>query len=77
MKVKIHIEDIQETVEAPDASAVLHLVKYEAGRRAILNHFGSPEAFLSATQEELEGFPGVPAKTGRDIYAQLHKAGRG
>ena len=34
MKVKIHIEDIHETVEAPDASAVLHLVKYEAGRRA-------------------------------------------
>ena len=24
-------------------------------RRAILNHFGSPEAFLAATQEELEG----------------------
>jgi excinuclease ABC subunit C len=46
-------------------------------RRAILNHFGSPEAFLAATQEELEGIPGVPAKTGRDIYAQLHKAGRG
>jgi excinuclease ABC subunit C len=46
-------------------------------RRAILNHFGSPEAFLGATQEELEGIPGVPAKTGRDIYAQLHKAGRG
>jgi excinuclease ABC subunit C len=46
-------------------------------RRAILNHFGSPEAFLAATQEELEGIPGVPAKTGREIYAQLHKAGRG
>jgi excinuclease ABC subunit C len=46
-------------------------------RRAILNHFGSPEAFLAATQEELEGVPGVPAKTARSIYAQLHKAGRG
>jgi excinuclease ABC subunit C len=46
-------------------------------RRAILNHFGSPEAFLAATQEELEGVPGVPAKTARAIYAQLHKAGRG
>ncbi|HVF09169.1 MAG TPA: hypothetical protein VNA16_00080 [Abditibacteriaceae bacterium] len=34
MKVQIHIEDIQETVEAPDAAAVLHLVKREAARRA-------------------------------------------
>jgi excinuclease ABC subunit C len=46
-------------------------------RRAILEHFGSPEAFLAASQEELEGVPGVPAKTARAIYAQLHKAGRG
>ena len=27
--------------------------------------------------EELEGVPGVPAKTARNIYAQLHRAGRG
>ncbi len=27
--------------------------------------------------EELEGVPGVPAKTGRQIYAALHKAGEG
>src|SRR5438105_7449455 len=47
-----------------------------ARRRAILNHFGSAERFLAATQEELEGVPGVPAKTARSIYAQLHKAGR-
>jgi excinuclease ABC subunit C len=46
-------------------------------RRAILRHFGSPEAFLAATQEELEGVPDLPAKTARQIYAQLHKAGRG
>jgi excinuclease ABC subunit C len=46
-------------------------------RRAILRHFGSPEAFLAATQEELEGVPDLPAKTARAIYAQLHKAGRG
>jgi excinuclease ABC subunit C len=45
-------------------------------RRAILQHFGSAERFLAATQEELEGVPGVPAKTARAIYAQLHKAGR-
>src|ERR671931_560138 len=45
-------------------------------RRALLQHFGSAERFLAATQEELEGVPGVPAKTARAIYAQLHKAGR-
>jgi excinuclease ABC subunit C len=47
-----------------------------ARRRAILNHFGSPERFLAASQEELEGVPELPAKTARAIYAQLHKAGR-
>ena len=47
-----------------------------ARRRALLQHFGSAERFLAATQEELEGVPGVPAKTARAIYAQLHKAGR-
>jgi excinuclease ABC subunit C len=48
-----------------------------ARRRAILHHFGSPDRFLDASQEELEGVPGLPAKTARSIYAQLHKAGRG
>ena len=47
-----------------------------ARRRALLRHFGSAERVLAATQEELEGVPGVPAKTARQIYAQLHKAGR-
>ena len=47
-----------------------------ARRRALLQHFGSAERFVAATQEELEGVPGVPAKTARAIYAQLHKAGR-
>jgi excinuclease ABC subunit C len=46
-------------------------------RRALLRHFGSAEGVLAASQEELEGVPGVPAKTARQIYAQLHKAGRG
>jgi excinuclease ABC subunit C len=48
-----------------------------ARRRAILRHFGSPERFLEASQEELEGVPELPAATARKIYAQLHKAGRG
>jgi excinuclease ABC subunit C len=47
-----------------------------ARRRALLRHFGSTERLLEATQEELEGVPGVPPKTARAIYAQLHKAGR-
>jgi excinuclease ABC subunit C len=47
-----------------------------ARRRALLLHFGSAERVLEASQEELEGVPGVPAKTARAIYAQLHKAGR-
>jgi excinuclease ABC subunit C len=46
-----------------------------ARRRALLRHFGSAEAVLNATQEELEGVPGVPPRTARSIYAQLHKAG--
>jgi excinuclease ABC subunit C len=44
-------------------------------RRAILRHFGSVERFLDASQEELEGVPGLPPKTARALYAQLHKAG--
>src|SRR4051794_13372547 len=45
-------------------------------RRALLRHFGSAERVLGASAEELEGVPGVPAKTARNIYAQLHRAGR-
>ncbi len=34
-------------------------------RRAIIRHFGSVERFLEASQEELEGVPGLPQKTAR------------
>jgi excinuclease ABC subunit C len=47
-----------------------------ARRTALLRHFGSAEGVATASQEELEGVPGVPPKTARRIYAQLHKAGR-
>jgi excinuclease ABC subunit C len=47
-----------------------------ARKRALIQHFGSPERLLAASPEELEGVPGVPAKTGRRVYAALHKAGR-
>ena len=46
-----------------------------ARRRALLNHFGSVERILAASQEQLEGVPGLPEKTARAVYAQLHKAG--
>jgi excinuclease ABC subunit C len=48
-----------------------------ARKRALMQHFGSPERLLAASAEELEGVPGVPATTGRRIYAALHKAGGG
>jgi excinuclease ABC subunit C len=45
-------------------------------KRALLRHFGSPEAVLGATREELEAVPGVPAKVGRDLYHHLNRTGR-
>src|SRR3984957_9954037 len=44
-------------------------------KRALIAHFGSPEAILAASREELQGVPGLPAKTARDIHALLHRAG--
>jgi excinuclease ABC subunit C len=46
-----------------------------ARKRALLTHFGSPEAILAASREELQRVPGLPAKTARDIHALLHRAG--
>jgi excinuclease ABC subunit C len=46
-----------------------------ARKRALLTHFGSPDAILAASREELQGVPGLPAKTARDIHALLHRAG--
>ena len=44
-------------------------------RRAILEHFGSPERFIAASRDELEQVPGLPRRVAREIYGQLHKAG--
>jgi excinuclease ABC subunit C len=44
-------------------------------KRALLTHFGSPEAIVAASGEELQSVPGLPAKVGRDIHAYLHRAG--
>jgi excinuclease ABC subunit C len=46
-----------------------------ARKRALLAHFGSPDAILSASREELESVPGVPGKLARDVYRELHKTG--
>jgi excinuclease ABC subunit C len=47
-----------------------------ARKRALLKHFGSPDAVLSAGRDELEGVPGLPAKVGREIYVHLNRTGR-
>jgi excinuclease ABC subunit C len=46
-----------------------------ARKRALLAHFGSPEAILAASSEELAGAPGLPPKVARDIWARLHRTG--
>jgi excinuclease ABC subunit C len=45
-------------------------------KRALLKHFGSPDAVLAATREDLESVPGLPAKVGRELYGHLNKTGR-
>ncbi|UJA20667.1 excinuclease ABC subunit UvrC [Thermoleophilia bacterium SCSIO 60948] len=47
-----------------------------ARKRALLQHFGSPERMVAASREEFEAVPGIPGKLARDIHRQLHKAGR-
>jgi excinuclease ABC subunit C len=45
-------------------------------KRVLLRHFGSPEAVVAATREELEATPGLPGKVARELYAQFNKTGR-
>jgi excinuclease ABC subunit C len=47
-----------------------------ARKRALLQHFGSPDRIVDASREELEAVPGMPGKVAREIHRQLHKAGR-
>jgi len=44
-------------------------------KRALLQHFGSPERFLAASREELEMVPGMPGKVAREIHEQLNRTG--
>ncbi len=46
-----------------------------ARKRALLNHFGSPDAIMTASREELEAVPGVSGKLARDLHRELHKSG--
>ena len=46
-----------------------------ARKRALLHHFGSPEAILAASREELEAVPGLPGRLAREVYRELHKTG--
>ena len=44
-------------------------------KRALLSHFGSPDAVLAASREELAAVPGLPGKLARELYRELHKTG--
>jgi excinuclease ABC subunit C len=44
-------------------------------KRALLAHFGSPDAVLAASSEELAAVPGLPGKLARELYRELHKTG--
>ena len=44
-----------------------------ARKRRLLEHFGSPDAFVRASREELEAVPGIPGKTAREVYEYIHK----
>jgi excinuclease ABC subunit C len=46
-----------------------------ARKRALLTHFGSPDAIMAASSEELAAVPGIPGKVARDLHRELHKAG--
>src|ERR1700682_5093373 len=46
-----------------------------ARKRALLAHFGSPEAIVSASSEELQAVPGLPGKVARELHGHLHRAG--
>src|SRR3712207_2782086 len=42
-------------------------------KKRIRDHFGTPEAFLNASLEELEAVPGLPGRVAREVHARLHR----
>ncbi|MGH2945685.1 MAG: excinuclease ABC subunit UvrC [Solirubrobacteraceae bacterium] len=47
-----------------------------ARKRALLKHFGSPDAVLGASRDELQRVPGVPPKVARALYTHLNRTNR-
>lgn len=45
-----------------------------ARKKLLLEHFGAPEAVLSASRDALESVPGLPPKIGRQVFHQINKA---
>ncbi|WP_273846444.1 excinuclease ABC subunit UvrC [Rubrobacter calidifluminis] len=44
-----------------------------ARKKRLLEYFGTPEAFMDASLEELESVPGIPGRVAREIHARLHR----
>src|SRR3712207_884441 len=44
-----------------------------ARKKRILDYFGTPDAFLGASLEELEAVPGLPGRVAREVHARLHR----
>ena len=42
-------------------------------KKKILQHFGTPDAFLNASLEELEAVPGLPGRVAREVHARVHR----
>ena len=42
-------------------------------KKRILDHFGTPDAFLGASLEELESVPGLPGRVAREVYSRVHR----
>ncbi|MGI8920892.1 MAG: excinuclease ABC subunit UvrC [Solirubrobacteraceae bacterium] len=45
-------------------------------KRALIAHFGSPEAVMRASREELEAVAGLPGRVARDLHVQLNRTAR-
>jgi excinuclease ABC subunit C len=44
-----------------------------ARKKQILDHFGTPAAFLNASLRELEAVPGLPGRVAREVHARVHR----
>jgi excinuclease ABC subunit C len=42
-------------------------------KKKILEHFGTPDAFLDASLKELESVPGLPGRVAREVHARIHR----